>query len=671
MPLTRKRILYLPHLLLITLCLYAQISLGQDNKETAAQMVEIGDEIFSQTLAVMEARDIFISAVNMDPDNIRANYMAGLTTLYSINKGEATGYFLRVLELDPEYSFDILFKIGQAYHYDYKFDDAINYYSRYKQKLAANGKVPAQEFASEKEVERKQYECEQGSIMVEFPENVKITNVGAKINSDMADYAPVVDQDESILIFTSRRRNGNLNPNVASDNYPFEDIFISTKNGSGWSEATNIKQPINTLYHDSNVGLSKDANTLFIYKDDNGGDIFTAERDMNGRWSEPKPIGKPINTEYSETTVSLSPNGKTLFFASDRKGGYGGLDLWLTHKNKKGEWDNPKNLGEEINTAYNEDGPFIGYDGKTLYFSSGGGEGMGGYDIYRVIYDSLVSSWGAPENMGYPINTPDHDIYFAPTKDGKNAYYSSVRDEGFGNSDIYMLKVPEVLQHEKASKPQIKVTIVVHVFDDINTLIDATLQLNIADGSGTLYAERKEPGVYNFASLNSKTMQYQLLVDNYLFEPQQMNIEVPGVGEESSIIERSINLVRIIPPPPPRAETSSVNGNKLRNIYFDFNVSKLKPEFQDKITKAVDRLKSNPSERLVLAGHSDLIGAEKYNSGLSKRRAEAVKKALVAKGIASSRIQTRGEGSKYPLASNDNEEEGRELNRRVEFKILH
>lgn len=646
-------------------------SVAQDNKETAAQMVEIGDEIFNQTLAVMEARELYITALNMDGDNVRAHYMAGVTTLQSIDKGSATKYFLKVLELDPEYSYDILYKIGRAYHFDYKFDDAINYYSRYEQKLAGTSEAPGREYATADEVERKLYECEQGKIMVEFPENVEIRNVGPEINSPRADYAPVVNQEESMLIFTSRRQLGNLNPDVSSDNYPYEDIFVSTKNDTLWTTAQNIGQPINTLYHDSNVGLSKDGTTLFIYKDANGGDIFEAKRDANGQWSEPKPLGKPINTEFSETTVSLTPDGQTMFFVSNRTGGYGGLDIWLTTKNKKGEWDDPINLGEEINTPFNEDGPFIGYDGKTLYFSSAGGEGMGGYDIYRVTYDSLSSSWYAPENMGYPINTPDHDIYFVPTKDGKNAYYSSVRDDGYGNSDIYMLKVPEELQHKKQeSKPT--VTLVVKVYDNTDNLIDGNLQLSEQEGSDRLYAARKSQGEYTFISKGTESRQFQLLVASSGFEAQQVSVTIPAVGEESSIIDRSVTLVKkAAPPKPPVVVRKPNTSKKLRNIYFDYNKAVVKKTYDDKVAKAVTYLKANPTAKLLLTGHSDLIGAEKYNVGLSKNRANNVKKVLVAKGIAASRIQIKGEGYKYPMASNDQEKEGRELNRRVEFKILH
>ena len=381
-------------------------------------------------------------------------------------------------------------------------------------------------------------------------------------------------------------------------------------------------------------------------------------------------MGEPINTSFAETTVSLTPDGQTLFFASNREGGFGGLDIWLTTKNKKGEWEDPVNLGEEINTPLGEDGPFIGYDGKTLYFSSQGGEGMGGFDIYRVVYDSLSNSWGAPENMGYPINTPDHDIYFVPTKDGKNAYYSSVRDDGFGNSDIYMLKIPEVLHHkEQAIDPN--VNLLVKVINEEGNLIEATLLLTPLEGTRRLTAFRKAKGEYSFISGANEIRRYQLIVASKGFESQQVIVLVPGIEQKSFTFDKTVTLLERGDSRPPAVVRRPITGRILRNIYFDYNKSVVKKEYNDMVVKAVDYLKSHAAEKLSLTGHSDLIGAERYNLNLSKNRADNVKKAIVAKGIAATRIQTKGEGYKYPLASNDQEEEGRELNRRVEFRILH
>lgn len=660
------------YLLLVLLIGLSPITLkAQDNVATAAQLVEIGDEIFHQTMAVMEARDLYITAVNMDGNNVRANYMAGLTTLQSVDKGEAATYFLKVLELDPEYSFDILYKIGLAFHYDYKFDQAIEYYSRYTQKIAGK-EIPGDEYASAKEVERKIYECEQGKIMVEFPEEIQSENIGNTINSPADEYAPVVNQAEDIMIFTSRRRDGNLNPDVASDNAPYEDIFISYKQDSGWTKAKNIGQPINTLYHDSNVGLSKDGKILYIYKDENEGDIYQSEQDENGNWTEPKPLGKPINSSYSETTISISPDGQTLFFASNRKGGYGGLDIWMTQKDKKGDWGDPVNLGNEINTEYNEDGPFIGYDSKTLYFSSEGGEGMGGYDVYRVVYDSSMGTWGAPENMGYPINTPDHDIYFVPTSDGEKAFYSSVRDQGFGNSDIYMLAIPQELHHqEQGAVPSPKITFIVKVMGENNTAVDASMLMEQKDGPDKLYSSRIDKGQYQFVTNPAVPRTYVLSVAAAGYEKQAITVNLPAVGQQDTVIERSVDLTPEVkqstPPPPPKI---TYTGKKLRNIYFDFNSAWVKTANMDKVEAAVAYMQKNSTKKMLLVGHSDKIGAERYNKGLSKRRADNVKNAMVKLGIPASRIMTKGEGFKYPLASNDDEKEGRELNRRVEFKVI-
>lgn len=659
-------------LLLILLLLIGTTiqSKAQDNFAASTQMVEIGDEILGRTNAVMEARELYIAAVNMNGNNIRANYMAGITTLQSIDKGAATPFFLKVLDLDPNYSFDILYKIGLSYHYDYKFDDAIRFYEQYAEKVEARG-TPADEFATLEQVERKLYECEQGKIMVEFPEDVEISNIGAGINSPDADYAPVVNAAEDILIFTSRRKDGNINPDVSSDNFPYEDIYIATKIDTVWSEALNIGQPVNTLYHDSNVGLSKDGTTLYIYKDDNGGDIFESTRDAVGNWTEPKNMGKPVNSDNAETSVSGSPDGQVLFFASDRRGGFGGLDIWMTTKDRRGDWGNPVNLGEEINTKYDEDGPFMSYDGKTLYFSSEGGEGMGGFDIYRVEYDSSMNAWGAPQNMGYPINTPDHDIYFVPSKDGSLALYSSVRDDGYGNSDIYVLTIPHTIgDHEDHGVKSPFVKFIVTVVDENGEQIDVRLRMEQINGPEELFASKDGDGNYQFVNNPAEARSYIMQLAAAGYEEKEVDVSLPAVTDEDQVITMTVAMKKKVetPPPPPPIVTSS--SKQLRNVYFLFNSAWLKPEHQDKVDKAAAYLKSNPGSKLLLVGHSDLIGAEKYNAGLSKRRADNVKKAIVAKGIAASRIQTKGEGSKYPLASNDDEKEGRELNRRVEFKVI-
>ena len=212
----------------------------------------------------------------------------------------------------------------------------------------------------------------------------------------------MLNEKEDEIIFTSRRRDGNLNENVFSDNKPFEDIFISTKANGKWARATNIGRTINIPNHNSNLAISPDGKTLFTYRDDNGGDIFVSELKADNTWSSPKPLPGIINSPDMESSVSITPDGSTLYFASERPGGYGGLDIYMCTKDNRGNWSKLRNLGPTINTEAHEDGPFIDYSGKKLYFSSRSHKGMGGYDIFESnLINAAKHEWSEPINMGF------------------------------------------------------------------------------------------------------------------------------------------------------------------------------------------------------------------------------------------------------------------------------
>src|SRR5690606_24474694 len=206
--------------------------------------------------------------------------------------------------------------------------------------------------------------------------------------------------------------------------------------------------PINNAYHNSNLAISADVSTLFLFNDEGNGDIYFSDL-IDGKWSVPQPLPGIINSSFQEKSITISSDEKTLYFSSDRPGGYGGLDIYKATLDSKGDWSNVKNLGPIINTEFDDDGPFIDYDGVTFYFSSKGHKGMGGHDIFKSVFNPQSNEWSEPQNLGYPINTPDDDIYFvASPKDDKRAYYSSVREDGMGYTDIYMITVPEGLKSE-------------------------------------------------------------------------------------------------------------------------------------------------------------------------------------------------------------------------------
>ncbi|MCG8319307.1 MAG: OmpA family protein [Cytophagales bacterium] len=660
-------------------------AIAQDeNKEVAKQLVEIADEIYFEQKAVVIANEQYVAAANMDPDNIKANYMAGRTYIESVNKDRSSKYFLRAYEIDPEYRFDLLYYVGKGYQYGMDFDNALKYYNQYKEKLLKEKNYRGQDVVPLREVERNIYECENGKEFTANPANFSIVNIGKAVNSELMDYAPVLNADEDVLIFTSRRRDGNVNEDVADDNFSFEDIFIAKKENGQWKKAENIGDQINTLYHDSNLSLNMDGSQLYIYKSENGGDIYVSNLNEDGTYSEPKPLSENINSSFSENSISESPDGQTLFFSSDRPGGFGGLDIYYCTKDKSGKWSRAKNVGDVINTEFDDDSPFIHYDGKTLYLSTKGRKGMGGYDIFKSEYDSVAQEWSEPVNLGYPINTPDNDVFFVSTKDGKRGYYASVREDGFGYNDIYEVTIPDLVNGgdpiaskdadvEEEKEPEEKnldpvetkpvlqpVTLKVRV-EDNNTAETLNAKVSLTGvGDNIIIPVRRDEKrnfIFNVTYPESKKFMLTAEKDGYVFK--SIEITLPAAKEKRREIRRKIEL------DPLTVGLSTV----LRNIYFEFDRATFTQESYVELNKLEKLLSNNPNIDVEIAGHTDRVGTIIYNKDLSQRRADAVVKWLKKKGIDPRRLESRGYGKTRPLASNDDEFEGRELNRRVEFKV--
>ncbi len=668
------------HFLVISTIFFSTVnSLAQDDAKTAEDYLEIGDEIYFNQRAFEEAKSYYIQAAELDPENVKANYMAGKVHLETTNKERATPYFLKVYELDPDYRFDILYLIGQGYQLSLQFPEAIDYYNQYREKVINDQDYVGVDRIPLEMVDRRIFECQNGSEFIAYPEGYSIVNIGPRINSEWHDFAPVLNEDQTTMIFTTRRKQGNLNQDVHTDNFPFEDIFISQQSDSGWLPASNIGKSINTLYHDSNIALSADGKKLYLYKDieDGTSDIFVSELKTDSIWSTPVSVGENINSEFSEKSLSVSSDGTTLFFSSDRPGGEGGLDLYYS-KWDNNQWGPAVNLGSVINSEYDEDSPFIDYDLKTLYFSSRGGMGMGGYDIFKAEYDSASNSWENLLNLGYPINTPDDDIYFVGTKEGKRGYFASVRDDGMGYTDIYIVSVPQsdidtkerlgprnyLTKGQDSTRSDdlsqaVTLNVTINDFDDGSPL-DATVRLRRVSDNVVFNIARQDQGQYQARITHPEEAEYLLSMekDGYLFK--NISITLPASSARPQTISRTFELSKL--------EVGL--GSILRNIYFDFDRYTLKPESYVELNKLENLLASNPNMRIEIAGHTDYIGTLQYNQQLSLKRASSVVDFLINKGIDANRLEPKGYGKTRPIASNDDEEDGRELNRRVEFIIL-
>jgi len=665
----------------------------QDPKETARQYMEQADLIMAETKAMDDARELMVTAADLDTTFIKANYDAGIMHLRTVGKDRAVKYLLRVFRQDPAYRFDIEYWIGRSYQYGENFEKALQFYNLYKEKLSKKSNYQGKDKVDMATVERAIFECQNGEEFVSKPGNFSIVNIGREINSEFEDYAPVLNENESEIVFTTRRRDDNLNQNVYDDNKPYEDIFTSKKEGGKWTYAKNIGAVVNNPYHDSDVALSADGNTLFLFKDEGGGDIFFTKRAPGGAWGPPAPMPGFVNSSFEEKSMTISPDEKVLYFSSNRPGGFGGLDIYRATKDSKGEWTSVKNLGPKINTDMDDDGPFIDYDGVTLYFSSKGRKGMGGFDVFKSTLNLKNNEWSDPVNLGYPINTPDDDIYIVFSKDGKRAYYSSVREDGMGYTDIYLITIPEGIKNidnvaetppADSATSQVATTdpvvtpknpptknepakslkplkYIVKVVDaGSNTPLDAKVRMVGSTDNVVVAMQSQGKGVYSFTVSSEKPKDYRLSAELSGYAFYNQNIKIEGAGTTEKTVNRTIEMRKL------SVGVSSV----LRNLYFDFDKASFQTESYSELNKLEAMMQQNNGMVVEIAGHTDAIGTKQYNQQLSLRRAQAVKDYLTKKGIDGRRIKPVGYGKSKPLASNDDEEGGRELNRRVEFKVL-
>lgn len=411
-----------------------------DKKAHFKRVYPVADEQLEAGKALRSVKN-FSDLLELDPKNAHINYKVGRSyLLINGKKAEAVPYLEKAVAStsakakhnykETNAPLDAYYYLGRAYHLDSQFDNAIAAYRKY---LEVDKSVYREK---KEEVEWMIQTCLNGKLIVESPISAVKENLGETINSIYDEYSAVVDATESMLIFTSRRPTSTGGLKDLDDKY-FEDIFVSQKKDGEWTKPVSIGSTINTEGHEATIGLSADGRELYIYRDDFGdGNIYVSE--LKGSWTEPVQLNDNINSPFRETHASVSADGQTLYFTSDRSG-MGGMDIFRSRRLPTGEWAVAENLGEVLNTKYDEEAPFIHPDGKTLFFSSKGHSSMGGYDIFFSIEEN--GKWSTPMNIGSPMNTADDEYFFVMSPDGKRAYYSSSSGEGIGGKDIYLVNL--------------------------------------------------------------------------------------------------------------------------------------------------------------------------------------------------------------------------------------
>jgi outer membrane protein OmpA-like peptidoglycan-associated protein len=505
-------------------------------------------------------------------------------------------------------------------------------------------------------------ECENGKIVLKDTLAVNIINLGENVNSEFRDYGPVVVSDGSKIYFTSRRKGtgGNI---FADDAQYFEDIYETQKTGNSWTKARNAGTPLNTKEHDAVVGISPDGQQLFTYKDVNGGDIYVSKL-RGSRWGNPESVSAKINTKYHETKASLSFDGKTLYFISNRSDlSLGGHDIFFSELDANGDWSTPQNIGNTINTPYDEADIFVHPDGRTLYFSSKGHNSIGGYDIFKTVKDAS-GKWSTPMNLGYPINTPDDDIFFVITASGKIAYFSSFREGGYGNHDLYEIQFLDTRKktddNDKPNADKVLVTLVKGTVIDAKTELPLEANIDIVDletnNTVAQFITNSQTGKYIINLPSGKNYGINVNKETYLFHSE--NFDLPDTTDyQELIVDIKLN----------RFETGTTIT--LKNVFFDYDKSTIRPESETELNNVINIMQKNVKIKVEISGHTDSKGSDEYNKNLSNERAKAVVEYLTKHGIAQSRLTYHGYGKEKPVATNDTDE-GRQQNRRIEFTII-
>lgn len=495
-----------------------------------------------------------------------------------------------------------------------------------------------------------------GSAQKNDSVDIAIKNVGQQINTSYDEYAPVIMADGSMMIFTSRRPFSEKEIKKGKEGK--ENVYTSEFKKNKWQLSLALPEAINQPERfNSAIAVSNDGQHLLLYRDDINGNGDIWESFLKGtEWSEPTKMPEPINSPKHESSASISPDGNTIYFVSERDGGIGGRDIWYSTKDKSGTWGTAKNIGSDINSKQNEEGVFIHPDGKTLFFSSNGQGGIGQYDILKSVFEN--GKWSKPVNLGAPINTPDNDVFFVMLANGKTAYYSSIaQKENFGKKDIYEITfTPKKIKKQKGPS----LTLLKGVVSDSISGKPIEAKIEISDNTKN---ERVSEISSNAASGNylvslpaGKNYNITVNAKGYLFF--STNVSIPDTAAYQEII-KNIKLNKI------------AVGNRvvLNNIFFDYDKTSLRTESFIELTNLLNLLQTNPKLKIEVSGHTDNKGSASYNKNLSEGRAQAVVSYLISNGIEVDRLRFAGYGFQFPIATNDTDD-GRQLNRRVEFKVM-
>lgn len=490
------------------------------------------------------------------------------------------------------------------------------------------------------------------------PKSFQPINMGDGVNSPLDEYFPSITADDQTFLFTRNNRT----EKIATQ----EDFMVSKKVNNVWQTAVLVPGTgINTPGNEGAPSLSADGQVLFftvcqdIYgsfgpgrKGYGGCDIFYTQK-VGDVWSLPYNLGNTVNSKFRETQPSFSADGKSLYFSSNRPGGMGEHDIYVSNLKEDGSWGDPINLGNKVNSTGDEQSVFIHPDGRTLYFSSDGRTGMGGFDIY-LCRKNEKDEWGPAVNLGYPINTSGDENSLLVSASGDIAYFASNRAGGKGGLDMYQFEL------YKEARPDLITYFKGKVYDaKTKAPLGAHFELiDLATGKSVIESDANTGnGEFLVCLPIDKNYALNVSQSGYLFYSENFALK--------EITDKTKPFLMDVPMQP--IDTGSAID--LKNVFFETAKFDLKPESKSELDKLIAFLNANKSMRGELCGHTDNVGDKKTNLTLSLNRAKAVYDYLVVGGIDAKRLTYKGFGDTRPKVKNDSDE-NRSINRRTEFKVI-